>query len=124
MNYAPNAYLLRQIALNSEGMPASSITLDSANSPLEQIEIATAARTLIRTLMKRVDMNTEVDGQTYRYEILTGSTANRLEAQEDLLNDARNLLMDLESMPLGVGLDNVDRIRALMAEIETELGID
>jgi hypothetical protein len=32
--------------------------------------------------------------------------------------------MDLESMPLGVVLDNVDRIRALMAEIETELGID
>jgi len=124
MNYAPNAYLLRQIALNSEGMPASSITLDTGDNPIEQKKIAAAASRLTHALMKCHGMNAEVDGETYRYEILTGSTANRLEAQEDLLNDARNLLMDLESMPLGVGLDNVDRIRALMAEIETELGID
>jgi hypothetical protein len=120
MNYAPNAYLLRQIALNSEGMPASSITLDTGDNPIEQKKIAAAARRLTHALMKCHGLNAEVDGETYRYEILTGATANRLDAQEDLLNDALNLLNDMDDLPLGGGRAIDKRVRAMIAEIETE----
>ncbi len=120
-NYKPTAYLLREYAMNN-GEPSSSITLDTTLSPDIMRELQDGTRLLAMTIFSRAKFKQrQLAPADHEYEILLGATANRLERYTDLLNDCRNLLIDLEGQPLGVGLAQVDQIRELLDEIDQEI---
>ncbi len=121
-NYKPTAYLVREYATKN-GEPSSSITLDTTLSPDIQRELQDGTRLLAMTIFSRSQFKQRpLAPADHEYEIILGATANRLERYADLLNDCRNLLIDLEGQPIGVGLAQVDQIRELLEELDQEIG--
>ncbi len=120
-NYNPTAYLVRESTLK-HGEPRSSITLDTTNAPALQRHLADNARLLALTVFDRSDFSGRKEpGVDHAFEILLGATANRLERMEDMLNDCRNLLIDLEDSITDENL--IEQHRLTMEELDRELGL-
>lgn len=113
-DYKPTAYLVRESALKN-GEPSSSITLDTSASPDIQLALTDGTRLLAMTIFAKSEFKRKPPAPSdHEYEILLGATANKIARWEDLLNDCRNILIDIEE---------TDVIRQVLDELDAELGL-
>lgn len=121
MDYNQTSYLVRESALK-DGEPRSSITLDTSGTPSLQRHLADNVRLLALTVFDRSDFaGRKAPSSEHAFEILLGATANRLVRMEDMLNDCRNLLIDLEDSITDENL--IEQHRLTMEELDRELGL-
>lgn len=113
----PSAILVR-VTHTEGGEPRSSITLDTSADRKAQRELHGNLRSVAEPMAQRYGMRLPADAHI---EILTGHTANKIERLEDLLNDCRNLLIDLDVDESRVELARImDRV---MEDLDRELGV-
>lgn len=117
MGYRNHAYLLKHI-VSKEGRFLFSITLDTGEDAVWQAKIREKVAELVTEgLLTHHGVAPKPEGAYF--EVITGSTANRLEQMADLLEHARNLL--LEVGPRVPSMELVKLAHNLAAEIDTEL---
>lgn len=108
-------HLIARIQHRKHGEPVMQTSL--ALSDGNQVALAKDVAGIVDGILANANLQPRPG---YRSEILLGATANRLARQEGLLEECRNLLMDLcdAKMPLELrrAYDGV------MAELDSELG--
>ena len=117
-NYKPSAYLVRTLFI-SHGKPNMSMTIDSSADFSMQRKIRDAAKSIGNEMLSVHGL--QQPAGAVRFEVLTGATANEMGRREDLLNDVRNLLIDLADFATGVDLNK--RVKATIDEIGEEIGV-
>jgi hypothetical protein len=115
MDYKPSQYLARMVHF-SKGEPSMQSTL-SIDDESMQAELRDKARSIVTDLAGKNGLHPKPG---FECEILLGATANRMERMEDLLNDCRNLLIDLEDAKMS---DDIRRVyEAVMGDLDLEVG--
>ena len=114
-DYNSTSYLVR-ILYKEDG---AGITMDSTNNPHMQEQIKTAVTDLVYEIVKEFEITKPKDGTFF--EVMVGATANQISRREDLLNAARNLLIECEAM---IGSKQMEKvILNLIDEIGEEIGV-
>lgn len=116
MDYKPSQYVVRLVHF-SKGEPSLQSTL-SFDSKTMQSELRDKARSIVTDVAARNELRPKPD---FEGEILLGATVNRMERMEGLLNDCRNLLVDLE----GAFMDAETRriYKQVMDDLDDEVGV-
>ena len=115
----PSAMLLRVTHVEA-GEPRSSITLDNSLDAKAQCELRQNVRNIAESMIAAHGI--KQPGKHDLIEILSGRTANQIIGREDMLNDCRNLLIDLEDH-----IDSTDpelrfRVGEMLNALSEELG--
>jgi hypothetical protein len=119
MQTKPSALLIRSTRMIN-GEPAGSITMDTSADNRRQRELRQNVRNIAEAMADLYHARLPADAEI---EILTGRTANKIERIEDLLNDARNLLIDLAADEPEDGKTRA-QIERMLDDMTTELGYD
>lgn len=115
MDYKPSQYLARMVHF-SKGEPSMQSTL-SIDDESMQAELRDKARSIVTDLAGKNGLHPKPG---FECEILLGATANRMERMEEMLNDCRNLLIDLEDAKMS---DDIRRVyEAVMGDLDLEVG--
>ncbi len=116
MDYKPSQYLARMVHF-SKGEPSMQSTL-SIDDESMQAELRDKARSIVTDLAGKNGLHPKPG---FECEILLGATANRMERMEEMLNDCRNLLIDLE----GAFMDAETRhiYKQVMDDLDNEVGV-
>lgn len=120
-DYNPTTYLVRVLFRGKTGM---GMTMDTTGNDVMQQTVAAMVESVGNVFMKAYEINPPAGDIKY-FEVLLGATANELSRREDLLNDARNMLIDLESINLESVLKAHKRkpLADLIDEIGEEIGV-
>lgn len=115
MDYKPSQYLARMTHY-AVGEPSLQSTL-SIDSDAAQVELRRSVGAIVSGLAAQSGLKPDPN---FDGEILLGSTLNRLDRMEDLLNDCRNLLIDLEDAKMS---DDIRRVYdTVMGDLDLEVG--
>jgi hypothetical protein len=120
MDNKPSVLLLRITRIEA-GEPRGSITLDNSADPKSQRELIQNMRNIAEGMIAVHGI--KKPGKHDLIEVISGQTANKIERIEDLLNDARNLLIDLAADEPEDG-ETRAQIERMLDDMTTELGYD
>lgn len=115
-DYNPTTYLVRVLSSGDNG---TSITLDTNGDDVLQQTTTSMVKALGNVFLKIYEIKLAAGDAAY-FEVLLGATANQLSRREDLLNDARNMLIDVES---SCEIDVAERVANLIGDIGKEIGV-
>jgi hypothetical protein len=118
MNETQPSALLVRITHTHMGEPACSLTMDNSADRAGQRDLVQSVRNIGEHMSRVYGARLNPDDEI---EILTGRTANRIERQEDLLRECRDVLLHIPGLYLP---DLEKRMADLLADIDTELGHD
>ena len=119
MQTKPSALLIRSTRMIN-GEPAGSITMDTSADNRRQRELRQNVRKIADQMADLYCARLPADAEI---EIITGRTANKIDRLEDLLNSARNLLIDLEADEPEDGEIRA-QIARLLDDMTAELGYE
>jgi hypothetical protein len=115
MDYNPTTYLVR-VLYKMDGV---GVTMDTTANDVMQQTVAAMVESVGNVFLKAYEIN-QPSEKVY-FEVLTGATANQISRREDLLNAARNLLIECEAM---IGSKQMEKVILNMVdEIGEEIGI-
>lgn len=115
MVYKPSNYLVRLSTIKN-GDAFGSVTMENQDPAVSK-----------KVKLAAVDLATQVLGNhlqvqpSHEVEILLGATANRLSHLEGLVNNCRNLLVDLEGASMTSDVRQV--YDAIMRDLDEEVGL-
>lgn len=114
MDYKPSELVVRIVHFN-KGEPSlrSSLALGCD----KQDELRQHVHSIASNTLTTAGLNPKPG---YQSEIVLGATANKMERQEDLLNDCRNLLIDLENLAMPQEIRQI--YDGIMADLDEEIG--
>ena len=112
-DYNPTAYLVRLTSKKDR----TGLTMDTSRSAVFQEIIGALVTCTARIVMKEYALKASFINDAIG-EILTGATMNQIDRRESLLNEARNLLIDVEPICRS---NLTERIAALIDEIGEEV---
>ena len=114
-DYNPTTYLVR-VLYKTDGV---GITMDTTANDVMQQTVAAMVESVGNVFMKAYEIS-QPSEKVY-FEVLTGATANQISRREDLLNAARNLLIECEAM---IGSKQMEKVILNMVdEIGEEIGV-
>ena len=114
MEYNPSQLVVRiQHFINDEPCLQTSLSLDNDD---EQGDLFKKVQAIAQAALKGAELKPQ---PSYLSEIILGSTANKLERQEELLNDCRNLLIDLEELKMPEETRRIFQI--IMTDLDDEV---
>ena len=119
INTKPSALLIRSTRMIN-GEPAGSMTIEISADNRHQRELRQNVRNIADQMADLYCARLPADAEI---EILTGRTANKIDRLEDLLNSARNLLIDLEADEPEEGEIRA-QIARLLDDMTAELGYE
>lgn len=115
MDHKPSSYLARMVHFD-KGEPGLLSTL-AIDAPALQSELKEKVLTIVGDIAAKHGLHPKPG---FDAEIVLGITANKVERMEDLLNNCRNLLIDLEDAKMS---DDIRRVYdAVMADLDNEVG--
>jgi hypothetical protein len=123
MNDTKPSALLVRITHTRNGEASSILTMDNSNDAHAQSNLRDKVRDIGRFM---ADVYGAQLNDSDAVEILTGRTANQIERQADLLNDCRNLLIDIEARLKGLcgeADDLVQQCKEVLEDLDAELGL-
>jgi hypothetical protein len=119
INTKPSALLIRSTRMIN-GEPSGSMTMDTSADKQRQRDLRQNVRNIAELDAAMHGARLPADAEI---EILTGRTANKIDRLEDLLNSARNLLIDLEADEPEDGEIRA-QIARLLDDMTAELGYE
>jgi hypothetical protein len=119
MQAKPSALLIRSTRMIN-GEPSGSMTMDTSADKQRQRSLRQNVRNIADAMADLYCARLPADAEI---EIIAGRTANKIDRLEDLLNSARNLLIDLEAYEPEEGEIRA-QIARLLDDMTAELGYE